>query len=565
MNLRPYQVTALESIWMSLQCEQAVLLEAACSAGKTLLFSKITQRLLAENPSFRVLILMDREILVSQTHAKLLTIAPELALSVGIVCASVSDTKTLHRPVTIASRQSLINHLGRFEAVNLIIVDECHLMAVPKEGQTEPPDQFGAIIQTLRGYNPRTRLLGVTASPYRLSDGYIYGDKNVKGALPYFETVHHQVTVAELQAAGYLAPLKGKTIVVSDLASRLANVSLVGGEFNLGAISNIMSEGIHIRSAVEAWKEYASDRKKTIAFCVTIAHAEKMAEAFNSEGISAVAIHSEQDDLTAYANMEALKNGDGKVFCSVAKLTTGMDVPDIDCILMARPTKSAALYKQILGRGQRIAPDKTDCLILDLVGNNSEFGTDLDRLKVHYKKGATVDGKQVVKTCPQCEADIHPACRVCPDCGYEYPQADFEEAAKPDMVDATYGAEPPKRYRVDGMYPSLHTSKGSKKKLLRLRLEMENNISGSLWLCFSEDGYTGFAVEKGQMLWEKITGRGSYPLGAEAALHWEADFKAPDYALVDMNGRWPEIRDIIYDGTETPPAQEIPDYDDIPF
>lgn len=544
LNLRPYQLHALENLWTALQVELNILLVSPTGAGKTVIFSKIAQRLIAENPSFRVLILTDREILVSQSRDKLLRIAPELSLSVGIACASVSDTKTLHKPITIASRQSLTKHLGRFEPVNLIIVDEVHLAAVPKEGDTEPPDQFSEIIQTLKEYNPKTRLLGVTATPYRLTDGYIYGTKNAKGCLPYFSEVHHQITVAELQSQGFLAPLKGKTIVPNGLEDRLKAVSLVAGEYNIGSISNIMSEGIHIKSAVEAWKEHAPDRKKTLAFCTTIEHSEKLAAAFRMADIPALAIHSQLDDLESYARMQALKNGDAKVFTSVAKLTTGLDIEDIDAVLMCRPTKSAALYYQCIGRSMRIAEGKTDALILDLVGNNNEFGTDLDRLKVRYKKATDKDGKPMNKDCPNCESLLHIAVRVCPDCGYEYPRTDFEEADKPEMVDAQYGAQPPVELEVESWFPSLHKSKEKGRKLLRLRLEMENNTSGSLWMCFPEDGYTGFAVEKGKKLWTQLGGKGEYPKSADEAVERTDELLMPLKCLVDLNGKWPEIKEV---------------------
>lgn len=573
LELRPYQKTALNVLWSALQVESNVLLEAACSAGKTLLFSKIAQRLLEENPSFRILILMDREVLVTQTRDAIIEIVPELQMDIGIVCASVSNHKITHKRITIASRQSLINQLNEFEAVQLIIIDEAHLMAVPKQGKDEV-DQYGQIIKTLQEYNPKVRMLAVTATPYRLSDGYIYGNKNVQGARPYFPEVHHRITVGELEKEGYLAPLKGKTICTEALEGRLSNVALVAGEYNIGTISDIMSEGIHVKSAVEAWKEHASDRKKTIAFCVTIVHAEKMAEAFNNAGISAVAIHSGLDDLTNYARMESLKNGGHKVFCSVAKLTTGMDVPDIDTIIMARPTKSAALYKQILGRGQRIAEGKTDCLVLDMVGNNGEFGTDLDNLKIRYRQGVDGEGKAVNKECPGCEADLHPAVRICPECDYEFPRTDDFEADNPEMTDATYGSQPPEWMDVEHMFVNIHKSKGSGKELLRIRLEGSSLMKQppNLWLCFPEDGYTGFAVEKGKSQWYTLTDDRIPPKSASDALERLSEIRQPDSILVDDSSKFPEIKEIKYNPKEET-LEEIQqraenldlDFEDIPF
>jgi len=550
ISLRDYQVKALDAIWSALQVEHNILLSAACSAGKTVVFAKIIQRLIAENPSFRCMILVDREILITQSRDKLIKVAPELQLSIGIACASVTADKDHSKPVTIASRQTLINHLNQVEPVQLLIVDEVHLVGIPKEGKK--PDQFGKIIETLREYNPKMRLLGVTATPYRLGDGYIYGDKNAPGCMPYFNEMHHTITVGELQEQGFLCPLKGKTVAPSGMMESLGNVGMVGGEYNLGALSDLMIQGLHINSAVEAWQEYAQDRKKTLAFCVTIEHAERLAEAFNAADIPAIAIHSELSPIENAIAMSQLTNGGKKVFCSVAKLTTGMDVEDIDCILMCRPTKSTALYKQKLGRGQRIAPGKVDCLVLDMVGNNGEFGTDLDNLKVSYKRATGKDGKPLSKVCPACDADIHPACRFCPECDYEYPAEDRAELDRPDMVDADYGYQPPVKMAVAFMEVDTHVSKSSGKQLLRIRLELESEdsfqpISASLWMCFEGDGYTGYAVQKGRALWDEMTVKRPYPSNCMDAKINEEWILQPDFAVVNLAGKYPEIKEVEYD------------------
>lgn len=547
---RPYQRTTLDALWLALQHELAVLGELPCSAGKTIIFSKLIQRLLAENPSFRVLILLDRNILVTQSRDKLIAVAPELKDDIGIVCASVTSEKDHSKRVTIASRQSLINQLDTFEPVNLVIVDEAHLMAMPKEGE-EPDDQYGRILQRLWQYNSRARLLAVTATPYRLSEGYIFGRRHKGKLRPYFKELHHKITTGELEALGFLAPLKGVTAVPDDF--NLDQVGFVAGEYNLGRLSDLMERQVHIASAVKAWKEHASDRKKTLAFCVTIRHAETLAKAFNDAGIPALAIHSELDPMENYTRMQALENGTARVFTSVAKLTTGMDVPDIDCILMCRATKSTALYKQKIGRGQRIAPGKTDCLVIDMVGNNEEHGTNLDKLKVRWSSGnGEVQSNSTVKECPECEAELHIAVRICPECDFEFPRPQETEAHDPTMEGVEYGSLPPVSMKVKEMYLSEHISKKNERSILKIRLEMEKEgdfrtITSNLWICFPEDGYTGFAVEKGRTLWDTLSeGRVAYPESTKKALEHERELIMPDYATVDFSGRYPEVKGVEY-------------------
>ncbi len=555
MQPRPHQIEALNALWDALQYDKCVLLEAACSAGKTLVFSKIIQRLLKENQNFRVLVLTDREILVNQTVEKLKFAAPELTMHIGVVCASVSKNGTHRKRVTVASRQSLINRLDDFKPVQMTIIDEVHLLPLLKE---EPEGQFQKILDRLWTYNKNMRLLGVTATPYRLGDGYIYGERNAPNLTPYFPTVHHKITVSELERAGYLAPLTGKTVAPENMDRDLSGIGLTAGEYNLLHLSNLMSKEVHIQSAVESWIEHAKDRKKTIAFCVTIKHAELLAQAFGAVGVPATAIHSQQNSLEAFAHMEKLKNGDGKVFCSVAKLTTGMDVEDIDCILMARPTKSPALYKQILGRGQRIYPEKKDCLVLDLVGNNKEFGTDLDNIRVTYRKEDVVNSELGIKVCPGCDAELHPAIRICPECDHVF-EREIEEAKKQELQDVQYGKAPPELYVVEKIFIESHVSQKSGNELIKVRVECVDGddylktVTATIWICLP-DYYEGFAVKKGRDLWEKLTlqnhiptDQRTYPQTVQEAMDNAYKIYQPQKVLLDVAGKWPNVIDVVYE------------------
>lgn len=548
---RPYQIIALDAIWDALQTQKNVLLQAACSAGKTLMFSKITRKLLAERPECRVLILTDRDILVEQSIEKLKAIAPELMNDIGIMCASASKIKDGEKRITVASRQTLINRLDEFPAVHLTIVDECHLMAIPKEN-TPPTDQFGKIIERLREYNPNMRLFGVTATPYRLAGGHIYGDDNVPGSTPYFDNITHNISVEYLQSQGYLAPLIGKTVIQSNIIEDLADISITSGEYNLGELGDVMTRFVHIKAAVEAWKKNASDRKKTLAFCVTIEHAEELSQAFNTADIKSHAIHSQLTPIELEEATRALHNGTSSVFTSVAKLTTGMDIPDIDCCIMCRPTKSAALYKQMLGRFQRICDGKKDALIIDLVGNNQVFGTDLDNLKITYSGQSKRDEEKKIKRCPKCDTELHLAVRICYECNYMYPKTqEIIEAEEQALKEIEYGKQPPQKMKIIDLYMEEWLSKNSGKMIFRIRFELKESeykqISISQWLCFTDDGYSGFAVEKGKEKWQILTNNADdlnyddFPTSAAEALERDNEIVVPDYALVDMTPKWPEI------------------------
>ncbi len=551
MQLRQYQIRTLDQVWEALQVQLNVLVTAPCSAGKTILFSKIIQRLLRENPEFRCLILVDREILVTQSADKLRTVAPELALSIGIVCASVTANKRLHKPVTIASRQSLIGQMDKFPPVHLVILDEAHLVAMPNKEDTAP-DQYGKILEALRTYNPNTRIVGCTASPYRLGTGYIYGNRNRSGSRPYWEQVDAEITTRELQAGGFIAPLVGRAKIGTGLVEDLANVSMQGGEYNLGQISDIMCKVIHIASCVDAWELYASDRKKTLIFCATIEHAEKVSAAFEEAGISACAIHSKLSQVEAAIRMESLKTGSKKVFTSVAKLTTGMDVVDIDCIVMARPTKSTALYQQCIGRGQRLAEGKIDCLVIDLVGATMEFGTDMDNLIVAIPYGSG-NGEAPIKVCPGehengtvCGQSVHASLKYCPHCAYEFPATEAVEASVGTLRKIEFNQQAEAvPYDVSYVSYQVHTSKNTGKDLIKVTYESGSFTKFSEFICLP-DYYSGFAVTKAEKWWEERSEE-PFPETCEEFMFLKDDLLEPARILVVKDGKFDRIVESIFD------------------
>lgn len=565
MQPRPYQIDCLNKIWEDIQSSYNVLIQGPTAFGKTIVFSKLIQRFLREQPQGRCLILVDREILVTQSKDKLIRVAPELENEIGICCSSIQSKKELEHRVTIASRQTLINQLNFFAPVNIIILDECHLASIPQEGDPdEGTDQFSVIINTLRKYNQKTRLIGFSATPFRLSSGYIYGNKNTKGSLPYFPELNYTIGIKTLQDQGFLAPLVAKTIVSDSVKNDLVNCKITAGEFNLGMLSDMMSSGIHVNSAVEAWKEHAYNRKKTLCFCVTIEHSEIVAKAFNDAGIPAVAIHSklEDDDLTEAMN--ALEEGHYQVFCSVAKLTTGLDVIDIDCILALRPTKSTSLWLQMVGRGLRIAPGKRDCLCLDLVGNLNEHGTNLDKPRVFYKlvkkSDKELEDKENEKQCPECASVLHTACRVCPECDYVFNQRS-EIHTQPELIDVAIGPDI-RTFNVVRWDHTLNIGKDSGKTSLKIILYYEDEEANyrnkiktiNIFCCFHGDGYSGFALRKMQENLSLLSHgeiSGVYPDTAQECLDLALDLLImPKTITVDLSGKWPELKSFSYDVVE---------------
>ena len=415
ITLRPYQQDALNAVLDAFQRQRSVLLEAACGAGKTILFSSIIRHFAEKYPAMRSVILAHREQLVKQARDKLLKVWPEGEDKVGMACKSACSTVELEKPVVIASPQTLAARIGSMPPVQLAIVDEVHRLP-----PADRKSQYGGLMEALRGYYPEMRLLGVTATPYRLNHGYIYGDKCRHPEQNWFSDLSYKVGIYDLQAQGFLVPLKLYIADEPDLSDVGTSST---GDWNIDELAEAMSKSVHVNSAVEAVQRYASDRKHIVVFGVTIEHAEVLRDVFREAGYSTVAVHSKMPKAERDAALYAFDRGDVQVVCNVGVLTEGWDCTSVDCMVMCRPTKSAALYCQMAGRGLRLHEGKADCLMLDLSGNYAEHGRPEEpRVKMGRESGEG-DGSW---ECPECHFVNEPKDRVCASCGYERPEPEPE-------------------------------------------------------------------------------------------------------------------------------------------
>lgn len=408
VSLRPYQQDALDSVLNAFQTQKSVLLEAACGAGKTILFSAIIKHYMERYSQMRIAVLAHRETLVKQARDKLLKVWPEGAEKIGLACKSACSEVELEKPVIVASPQTLARRMGSMSPVQLVIVDEVHRLP-PADRES----QYGTLIGRMREYYPEMRLLGVTATPYRLNHGYIYGTECRHPEQNWFSGLCCRVGIYDLQAQGYLVPLKLYVADEPDLSDVGTSST---GDYNLDELANAMSKAVHVNSAVEAVRRYASDREHIVVFGVTIEHAEILRDVFREAGYSAVAVHSKMPKAERDAALDAFDRGDVQIVCNVGVLTEGWDCTSVDCMVMCRPTKSAALYCQMAGRGLRLHEGKTDCLMLDLSGNYAEHGRP-EEPKV--KKGRDVE---TGRKCPECGFVNKPGAMVCEACGYEWPE-----------------------------------------------------------------------------------------------------------------------------------------------
>ena len=434
-TLRPLQKQLLSDCIEAFKTKQFVLAQAPTGAGKTIMFCQLIKRFLTDYPGMRICVLVHREILVRQNADKLKKVWPEA--TVGIACASASKDVNVTAPVVFGSVQTLARRVGEIPPFHLVIVDEAHRL---------PPrtvdSQYRQFLNAMLAYYPEMRLFGLTATPYRLNHGKIYGDecKHEQGERPnWFDALDHQQTILDLQRvqpddanpdAPYLCPLR---VFVEDRAVSvdLASVKTTAGEFNAMALSEVMRGTRHITSAVDAYRKYQAGRSRCCVFAVDIAHAEDLVTAFKDHGLMAECVHSELPKDRQKSTLAAFSAGALPIIVNVGQLTEGWDEPATDLILMARPTLSAALFVQMVGRGLRIHPGKRDVLVLDLAGNFDRHGPPWDPKLPMYRNGkmSKKDQEKVPdQTCPECGLECPARQWTCPHCGAVLRARDIAEA-----------------------------------------------------------------------------------------------------------------------------------------
>ncbi len=392
MQLRPIQDEAITSTIESF-CAGGTyhLLQAPVGWGKTIFSSALMAKAVNEWGA-KCLFLAHLKELVVQTVEKFNVVAPDLD------CGVVMGTDKKIHDVTVGTRQTVEKNLDLFGEINLIIIDEVHLYG----------PQYQKIVDHFNEKNDRLRVLGVTGTPFNQKEGWIYGVGKI------WDDPCHATTMDQMIEIGYLSPYRYK--MANEMEEELRGVKKVAGEFKESELGEMMQEEQHLGTVRYAIDQHASDRKRIMVFAVTIDHAEKLAEFL---GCSAV--HSKLHKDVWRERVDDFKNGKVRVLVNVSQLSIGFDCPEVDCIVVARPTMSPALHVQILGRGIRICEGKKDCLFLDLVGNYLRHGLPSNpKVRKPKEKQEEKEAKEKESSvCPECFDVVEAGLVACPSCGAE--------------------------------------------------------------------------------------------------------------------------------------------------
>lgn len=332
------------------------LVVAATGLGKTIIFTALARR-----RGKRVLVFAHRDELVDQAIASLREHWPDAVIGkvkaefneVGadVVVASV---QTISRPARMAQLMAPFTdpQLNPLEPFDLVVVDEAHHATA---------DSYRSILEALGAGTPEgPLLLGVTATPDR-GDG--------KGLDDLFDEIVANYDLLWGIANGYLSDLRGLRVTVDALD--LSTVRIRQGDYDQGQAGRALEDANAPAVIVKSWQTHAAGRR-TLVFTPTVQLAQLVADEFNRAGIPAGMVHGGTPQDERKTILRQYSDGTLTVLANCAVLTEGYDEPRTDCIVMARPTKSRALYTQCVGRGTRKHPDKADCLVLDVVGASVE-------------------------------------------------------------------------------------------------------------------------------------------------------------------------------------------------
>ena len=389
-TLRPYQQEAVDATLNHFRkSDESAVIVLPTGAGKSLVIAELAR--LARR---KILVLTHVKELVEQNHAKY----QSYGLSGGIFAAGLKR-KENHHQVTFASVQSVAANLDQFrDEYSLVIIDECHRVS------GEETSQYQRIIELLRQQNDSLKVLGLTATPYRLAMGWIYRYHYrgfVRGSddeqdKPFRHCIY-ELPLSYMINRGYLTrpELVNAAVAQYDFSTLTQDRF---GEYAEKDVNQLLSKHQRVtRAIIEQVMEMAAERQGVMIFAATVQHAQEIAGYLPEQETALVTGATDLRDRDQL--IQRFKQRQLKYLVNVSVLTTGFDAPHVDLIAILRPTQSVSLYQQIVGRGLRLDEGKRDCLVIDYAGNH---------VNLHHPEVGE----------PKPNPDSEPVQVFCPGCGF---------------------------------------------------------------------------------------------------------------------------------------------------
>ena len=571
---RNYQDAAWRSVWeyFSKGVQGNPLIALPTGTGKSIVIALLLLAIFKRYRTQRVMVLTHVKELIEQNHAKLLDVWP--GAPAGIYSSGLGRAD-LGYPITFGGIASVHKRAHQFGHIDIILIDEAHL--VSNNGNT----MYINFINNLKLANPYLKVVGLTATPYRLSTGML---TDVGGI---FTDIVFDLTNMEgfnwLIDQGYIVEaIPRPTKVKIDLD----NVPIVGHEFVLRNLQETIKKQDITWSALQEAVTIGSDRSSWICFSTGVEDAIESAEMLRDMGIEAKAIHSSNSkykmkDAERDKIIEEFKHGDIQCAVNNNMLTTGFDHPPIDLIIGLRPTMSVSMWVQMVGRGTRPVFDnandydlttkqgrldcianssKQNCLVLDYARNTSKLGPINNPNLPIKKKGSKsklVSYPSPYKECDNCMSFVHCSVRICPECGNPFElEVKIDSFASSDaLIEKLPDFSTPilTDFKLDHMTYTRHRKEGKPDSMCVTYFAGARSFK--VFICLEHEGY---AKNKASAWWAEnykgdmrlITIPKTVTEALEVA---EEKLKVPTHIYVNMESDYPRVvRTEIIEGTEQP-------------
>lgn len=540
MELRYYQTEAVDSIYGYFSKHNGnPIVAMPTGTGKSVVIGSFVKRALTDYKGTRIVKLTHVKELIEQNYTKLLQLWP--LAPAGVYSAGLRRKEVAQ--VTFAGIASVAKRAREFGHVDLVLIDECHLLG-PNDDTN-----YRSFLVDLLTVNPMLKVVGFTATPYRLGQGLLTSpvEKADKVIPPLFTDICYNITGMDsfnkLVDEGYLCTLIPKR---TGTELDVSQVKLTGGEFNQGELQLAVDKSEITLRAVQEIISQGEGRAHWLIFATGVQHAEHVAETLRQFGVQAVAVHSQLEDPKARDKFIAdFKSGRVRAVVNNNVLTTGFDFPGIDLIAVLRPTTSPGLWVQMLGRGTRPCEGKQNCLVLDFAGNTKRLGPINDPV-IPRKRGKRGGGGAPVRICEKCGTYNHASVKVCINCGEVFPVNSklAWEADTAELVVRPGRGPKIDIFRVTAVIYDVH-HKADKPDSIRVTYQCGLRTF-SEWVCLEHEGFAG---KKARDWWRLRTNGGEPPATTAHGLLQTSALKTPTHLRVWWNAKVPQILGCDFTGT----------------